>query len=394
MREDENFRLLASRLSDQVAELCNLVSTLQNSITVLSKENASLRSLFDRQSSPKSSLISIDGSEIESSSSLNATSHVSLNPNEAKVNTRSFPFPVTVNNTTKTLISTPQSLIPSTPQASAFLNQPSPIQLFSSSPLPFQLQDEFMMSYLSSTTSSPNLDPATDRASAFLFDNLSSPMMGGYYNDSMDEEFKCFKTFGLGNEQYVCNTRTDLNLNYTNTNTTNNKNTYTLNDDNNNYTYNNTCTNYTNSITKSTRKSIRRPSGPLNILIVEDDPLCQQLISHIIKSLHIGNYELVADGVEAVINMSTGSFDLILMDMQLPHLDGLQATQNIRKFNRRTPIVSMTARLSEEDVRRYFEGGIDEVLPKPFSKQSVLRIIEQFYKLTVSDSDEVTTMVL
>ena len=133
------------------------------------------------------------------------------------------------------------------------------------------------------------------------------------------------------------------------------------------------------------RRFSRKTSGPLKILIVEDDPLCQQLISHIIKSLHIGQCEVVADGVEAVINMSTNSFDLILMDMQLPHLDGLQATQNIRKFNRRTPIVSMTARLGEEDIRKYFEGGIDEVLPKPFDKQSVKKIIQQFYKLSMDE---------
>jgi CheY-like chemotaxis protein len=138
-------------------------------------------------------------------------------------------------------------------------------------------------------------------------------------------------------------------------------------------------------IKRPVRKPVRKQCGPLNILIVEDDPLCQQLISHIIKSLRIGQCELVADGVDAVINMSTGSFDLILMDMQLPHLSGLQATQNIRKFNRRTPIVSMTAKVGEEDRRRYFEGGIDEILPKPFDKHSVQRIIEQFFKLGIQE---------
>jgi CheY-like chemotaxis protein len=137
------------------------------------------------------------------------------------------------------------------------------------------------------------------------------------------------------------------------------------------------------------RKITRKSSGPLKILIVEDDPLCQQLISHIIKSLHIGQCEVVADGVEAVINMSTNSFDLILMDMQLPHLDGLQATQNIRKFNRRTPIISMTARLGEDDIKRYFEGGIDDILPKPFDKQSVRRIIEQFFKLSIAEDKQI-----
>lgn len=142
--------------------------------------------------------------------------------------------------------------------------------------------------------------------------------------------------------------------------------------------------------TKHVKKPTRKHHGPLKILIVEDDPLCQQLISHIITSLQVGQCEIVADGIEAVINMSTNTFDLILMDMHLPRLDGLQATQNIRKFNRRTPIVSMTARVDEDDIRRYFEGGIDDVLPKPFDKQSVRKIIETFYKLSLND-DQTTS---
>jgi CheY-like chemotaxis protein len=132
------------------------------------------------------------------------------------------------------------------------------------------------------------------------------------------------------------------------------------------------------------RRLNRRASGPLRILAVEDDPFCQQLIRRIVNSLNIGEIEIVADGVDAVINMSTSSFDLILMDIQLPRLDGLQATQSIRKFNRRTPIVSMTSQVAAEDLKRYFEGGIDEVLPKPFDRQAVMRVIDQFFKLNVS----------
>ena len=137
-------------------------------------------------------------------------------------------------------------------------------------------------------------------------------------------------------------------------------------------------------IPRLNRRMNRRTSGPLRILAVEDDPFCQQLIRHIVTSLNVGQIEVVADGVDAVINMSTSSFDLILMDIQLPRLDGLQATQSIRKFNRRTPIVSMTSQVTAEDLKRYFEGGIDEVLPKPFDRQAVMRVIDQFFKLTLS----------
>ncbi len=137
-------------------------------------------------------------------------------------------------------------------------------------------------------------------------------------------------------------------------------------------------------IPRLNRRLNRRASGPLRILAVEDDPFCQQLIRHIVNSLNIGQIEIVADGVDAVINMSTNTFDLILMDIQLPRLDGLQATQSIRKFNRRTPIVSMTSQVAAADLKRYFEGGIDDVLPKPFDRQAVMRVIDQFFKLTVS----------
>lgn len=137
------------------------------------------------------------------------------------------------------------------------------------------------------------------------------------------------------------------------------------------------------SIPRLNRRFNRRASGPLRILAVEDDPFCQQLIKHIINSLNVGQIEVVADGVDAVLNMSNNTFDLILMDMQLPRLDGLRATQSIRKFNRRTPIVSMTGQVAAEDLQRYFDGGIDDVLPKPFDRQAVLRIIEQFFKLSI-----------
>ena len=137
-------------------------------------------------------------------------------------------------------------------------------------------------------------------------------------------------------------------------------------------------------IPRLNRRFNRRASGPLRILAVEDDPFCQQLIRHIVNSLNVGQIEVVSDGVDAVINMSTSAFDLILMDIQLPRLDGLQAAQSIRKFNRRTPIVSMTSQVDADDLKRYFEGGIDEVLPKPFDRQAVMRVIDQFFKFTLT----------
>lgn len=278
MNENEKFKSLAFRLSEQVAHLTKLVSKLQISINHLQFENQSLRN-SKHSKAPR---------------------------------------------------------IPWDQTAVTTLIHPYPNKLFSSSPI----QDDFNMFDEAGIDEINPMNP---------FRTESSPMLG--YYDTMD-------TISQITEEHTI-TKSE-----------------------------NTLIPVSSSLSPPTvtkRKITRKSSGPLKILIVEDDPLCQQLISHIIKSLHIGQFEVVADGVEAVINMSTSSFDLILMDMQLPHLDGLQATQNIRKFNRRTPIVSMTARVGEEDIKRYFEGGIDDVLPKPFDKQSVRRIIEQFFKLSITE---------
>lgn len=235
----------------------------------------------------------------------------------------------------------------------AILAQPAPIRLFSSSP--GQCQDDPILSYLSASNStqsqSEEISPGYDPQRVFISDICCAPssMMGYHDMELCDTQPIC--SIDYENDRLHLISPLPLTI----------------------------------QLPQKHRKITRKASGPLKILIVEDDPLCQQLISHIIKSLHVGQCEVVADGVEAVINMSTNYFDLILMDMHLPHLDGLQATQNIRKFNRRTPIISMTARVGEEDVKRYFEGGIDEILPKPFDKQSVRRIIEQFFKLSVEE---------
>ena len=292
MHSEDHFKLLALRLTDQVSHLTEIVSKMQSSIKRLEQDKA----------------CSKNGNSFAFTSSSSACPQEELLPSEQLL-----------------------------------LFQPSPIKLFSSSPVP---EDDLVMSYF---CNSPMEKPVPVLNAIFKSD--VSPMMG-YYDTSMMGD--CVP----GDAEFIPHGPAGKQISAV-------------------------------ASSQNHRKPTRKASGPLRILIVEDDPLCQALISHIIKSLNIGYCEVVADGVEAVINMSTNSFDLILMDMQLPHLDGLQATQNIRKFNRRTPIVSMTARLGEDDIRRYFEGGIDEVLPKPFDKQSVRRIIGQFYKLSINEDENV-----
>ena len=92
------------------------------------------------------------------------------------------------------------------------------------------------------------------------------------------------------------------------------------------------------------------------------------------------------DGQDAVTKATTGSYDLILMDMQMPVLDGYDAATAIRKWERehgprRVPIIALTASALEADIKRAVAAGCDLHLAKPFRRKDLLRLLaEQLQK--------------
>ena len=92
---------------------------------------------------------------------------------------------------------------------------------------------------------------------------------------------------------------------------------------------------------------------------------------------------MVADGHSAVAAVAAGNFDVILMDVQMPELDGLQATREIRAneagTERRIPIVALTAHAMQSDQERCLESGMDDYLTKPMStKQFLDRLLNAY----------------
>lgn len=122
----------------------------------------------------------------------------------------------------------------------------------------------------------------------------------------------------------------------------------------------------------------QRPSRSQNpqvrILLVEDVPISQELACTILRGA--GHFvEIANDGVEAVAAVKVGSFDLILMDIEMPRMDGFTAARRIRDLPGpagQIPIVAMTAVAIPEEIRAFREAGMDGYIAKPFQQQELL----------------------
>lgn len=110
----------------------------------------------------------------------------------------------------------------------------------------------------------------------------------------------------------------------------------------------------------------------LEVLLVEDYPPNQQLAIIHLKKLGCRT-TLAVNGMEAVYFSEKKKFDLILMDMQMPEMDGLEATRKIRKQDISIPIIGITANAFESDTRRCLESGMNGVLKKPFRKNEFIQ---------------------
>ena len=103
------------------------------------------------------------------------------------------------------------------------------------------------------------------------------------------------------------------------------------------------------------------------ILIADDEPLNREIAQDLLHRAGLAT-ETAEDGLEALVKYSQGMFDLVLLDMQMPEMDGLTAVSEMRRLHdtRNTPIIAFTANAFEEDRKRCLAAGMNAVLIKPF----------------------------
>lgn len=121
----------------------------------------------------------------------------------------------------------------------------------------------------------------------------------------------------------------------------------------------------------------------MDILLVEDNLLNQKVIMFNLKKFKY-NVVAVANGYDAIDTFKKNTFDLVLMDLMLPEMDGYQITQAFRKQEKETgvekevPIIAITANTLDNDRQRCFEVGMNEYLSKPFTAVQLIEKIRLF----------------
>lgn len=142
---------------------------------------------------------------------------------------------------------------------------------------------------------------------------------------------------------------------------------------------------------------VREKLAPMSVLLVEDTPINQAVTTELLeKDGH--KVTLATDGQEALDKATEHLFDLILMDIHLPLLSGLDVADQIRhsdKINARTPIVALTANVLPSNVKQCHDIGIRAVIPKPFKRELLYQVMgEQLNRGYQLEEDQETTVGL
>lgn len=115
---------------------------------------------------------------------------------------------------------------------------------------------------------------------------------------------------------------------------------------------------------------------PLTILLADDHPINRLLVCAMLaKSGH--QIEAVDDGEQVVAALARRGFDLVLMDLEMPRVDGFEATRRLRAAGHRVPVIALTARATRADAERCLAAGMDAHLAKPIDRARLFALVAE-----------------
>ncbi len=125
-----------------------------------------------------------------------------------------------------------------------------------------------------------------------------------------------------------------------------------------------------NTNTPKSRKAV-------HVLLAEDNPVNARLAAALLAA-HTCTFDLAENGREALRLLETGTYDLVLMDMRMPEMDGLEATRQYRAQGGTTPIVALTANAFDRDRLACMEAGMNDFLAKPITLEDFRGVLARF----------------
>ncbi len=128
-------------------------------------------------------------------------------------------------------------------------------------------------------------------------------------------------------------------------------------------------------------------SETTHILIVDDEPAVQQALS---RALALERYDttLAGDGREALEQLGQSTYDAIVLDVSMPHLDGLEVCRRLREARDRTPVLMLTAHGDIDDRVAGLDAGADDYLVKPFALRELMARLRALMRRTGDDEQE------
>jgi osomolarity two-component system sensor histidine kinase TcsA len=114
------------------------------------------------------------------------------------------------------------------------------------------------------------------------------------------------------------------------------------------------------------------------LLLVDDNPVNQKVMLKTLQKLGFTSIEVAADGREGVETYQKGNHDLVIMDISMPVLDGVGATQEIRNSGSHVPIIAMTANALKGDADAFIAAGMSDYIAKPVDRKLLIALLAKW----------------